>query len=406
MRLAGTRRNVFWAGIAAVTAGVVLHLPMFFSAGDMHYKLQGMAMDAGMIVGMVLIVLGIAATAFGLLGGRPPAGTRSVANVSVKPLDDAPLGRAHVVLLLVLSLALVIDVMKPLSLGFVVPGMAKEYGLKSPLHPHGHVPIALLPLIATIGTVTGSFLWGWLGPSGRRASILLAATIFMGTAICGAMPDYQLNFVMCFIMGLGAGGLLPIAFSLISETMPARHRRWIMVLTGVAIAAAYLITSWLAGALTPHYGWRIMWLIGLPTGLLLVLLNRWIPESPRFLIAVGRGAEAEATMARYGARAITTATSELALEEQQVRGRWSDLVASSFRRSGLVIVLLGVAIGFISFGFQLWVPTSLQALGFTGVTSADIVRDAALLGLPATLARLRRSTACGAAATRCFWWRS
>ena len=61
-------------------------------------------------------------------------------------------------------------------------------------------------------------------------------------------------------------------------------------------------------------------------------------------------------------------------------------MASSFRRSGLVIVLLGVAIGFISFGFQLWVPTSLQALGFTGVTSADIVRDAALLGLPATLA--------------------
>ena len=35
--------------------------------------------------------------------------------------------------------------------------------------------------------------------------------------------------------------------------------------------------------LEPRFGWRVLWLIGLPTGVLLILLNRWIPESPRFL---------------------------------------------------------------------------------------------------------------------------
>jgi MFS transporter, putative metabolite:H+ symporter len=55
------------------------------------------------------------------------------------------------------------------------------------------------------------------------------------------------------------------------------------------------------------------------------------------------------------------------------------------RRSAVVIAMLGIAIGFVAFGFQLWVPSALQAAGFTGVTSADIVRDAALFGLPATV---------------------
>ena len=107
---------------------------------------------------------------------------------------------------------------------------------------------------------------------------------------------------MCFVMGIGAGGMLPIAFALIAETIPARHRGWLIVLIGGDIAGAYVITSWLAGSLTPEYSWRILWLVGMPTGLLLILLNRWIPESPRYLLATGRPAEAEAIMRRYGAR--------------------------------------------------------------------------------------------------------
>jgi putative MFS transporter len=38
------------------------------------------------------------------------------------------------------------------------------------------------------------------------------------------MHGFQWNLVMCFLMGIGAGGMLPIAFTLIAETIPARHR--------------------------------------------------------------------------------------------------------------------------------------------------------------------------------------
>lgn len=295
--------SAFWLGTAAVSLGVVLHLPIYLDARHMGYRLAGMAVDGTMKAGMALILVGLAATFYGLL--PPLTNLRpAAAPLRVKALDDAKLSRAHVALLVVMAVAVTIDVMKPVTLSYVVPGMGK-HGLKSALNPHGSVPVAYLPFFGILGTVVGSFLWCWLGDRiGRRASILVAAVIFIATSVCGSMPNYRWNFVMCFVMVLGVGGMPPITFSLMAEAIPARHRGWLMVLIGGDVAGAYIIVSWLGARLTPTYSWRILWLLGLPTGLLLVLLNRWIPESPRYLIQNGREAEAPAVMARYGATVV------------------------------------------------------------------------------------------------------
>jgi len=228
---------------------VILHLPMYLGARDMGYELTGMAVDTPMKLGMVLILVGLAATVYGLVPAVS-ATPAAAARIRVRALDDAKLSRAHVGLLLVLAAAVTIDVMKPVTLSFVVPGMAREYGLQSALNPAGSVPVAYLPLFGITGTVLGSFLWGWLGDRiGRRASILLAGVLFIATAVCGSMPDYRWNFGMCFLMGLGVGGMLPITFALLAETVPSRHRGWLMVLVGGDVAGAYVITSWLSAEL-------------------------------------------------------------------------------------------------------------------------------------------------------------
>src|SRR6266849_6046055 len=98
-----------------------------------------------------------------------------------------------------------------------------------------------------------------------------------------------------------------------------------MVLIGGDIAAAYIITSWLASELVPHFSWRILGLLGLPTGLLLILLNRWIPESPRFLLANGREAEARAIMQEYGAQVTVAERSDLDVESG-LRSRYAQLL--------------------------------------------------------------------------------
>lgn len=391
------RPIAFWGGALAVAVGVGLHLPMYFDAAGMHYRLAGMSPDPGMLIGMAAIVLGLISATYGLLGGRE-AGGRERAGAgngmaagksmgadngtgSIRALDEAPLTKAHLMLLAVMAVAVTIDAMKPIALGFVAPGMAKEYGLKSPLNPHGSVPVALLPVFGLSGTVIGSFAWGYLGDRiGRRASILLAGLLFVATSICGAMPSYQWNFAMCLLMGIGVGGMLPITLTLIAELLPARHRGWAIVLIGGEVALAYVITSWLSSALVPTYSWRVLWLIGLPTGLLLIGLQRFIPESPRFLLLRGRTDEAWAVMRRYGA-APRPAAAPVADERPR-----STQPGSRALGAATIVTLLALGVGVVTYGFQLWIPTNLTALGFRGVTSSSVLRDSALLGLPVTLA--------------------
>src|SRR5262245_37247564 len=59
-------------------------------------------------------------------------------------------------MLMIMAVAMTIDVMRPATLAFVVPGMAQESGLRSPLHPVGVVPVAYLPLSGTVAATAGA----------------------------------------------------------------------------------------------------------------------------------------------------------------------------------------------------------------------------------------------------------
>ncbi len=378
----------FWTGVAAVTIGTLMQLPMYFGAKHRGYRLRGMPFDATMSVGMVLMFVGVGLTVYGLLPRVSEVTKGAVSRIRVKALDDAPITRSHVALIMVMAAAITIDVMKPTTLAFIAPGAAAEYGLHSPLHPHSTgLPIALYPLAGIAGTVLGSLIWGSLADRiGRRASILIAAVIFIATSTCGAMPTYPMNLVTCFVMGLGVGGMLPIIFSLAAETIPARHRGWLIVLIGGDVAGAYIIMSWLASTIgSPHrYGWRILWLVGIPISLILVLINRWIPESPRFLLQHGRDREARAVMHRYGATVIKSDESELD-GEHRVHDRYGQLFRHPFTGLTAVLVMLALGIGIVQFGFQQWIPTNLQKLGYGEVSASKILRDSALIGFPLNL---------------------
>ncbi|GAC1657731.1 MAG: MFS transporter [Gemmatimonadaceae bacterium] len=373
----------FWLGVVAVTSGVVLHLPMYLMGKSNGYRLAGMQMDLEMGIGMAAIIFGLVASLYGLLPRTPVSNAFVATGIRVSALDDAPLTAAHVGLLVTMMIAVTIDIMKPTALAFVMPGMTAEYGLKGPLNPTGTVPVAYVALSGIIGTVLGSFVWGWLGDRiGRRASILYAGIGFVGTSICGAMPNFYWNVLMCFLMGLAVGGMLPICYALLAETIPARHRSWLMILIGADIAGAYILTSWLAVALVPTYSWRILWLIGLPTGLLFIVLNRWIPESPRFLLASSRDTETRAVMRRFGAVAVAQPAAEFELDSL-VSSRWRQLISAEFLGLTAVIGCLALGSGLVLFGFNLWIPSNLRKLGYADADA--ILRNAAIIGFPLTL---------------------
>lgn len=365
-------------------AGVLLHLPMFIDAASMHFQLAGMPIDWHMQLGMTLIVGGTVAGWYGLL----PPGWRRAAPAAVPPdlIQPEPLiapGRTraggklrwvHWRLMLVLALGLVIDSMKPASLGFTIPGMMREYGLSREI-------IALFPFFALTGLTIGSYVWGVIADQvGRRAAILLSAIMFIGTAICGTMPGFVWNLAMCFFMGLAAGGMLPIAYTLLAECIPARQRGWALVLLGgLGLIGGYFAASGSAALFEPYFGWRIMWLLNAPTGVILILCNYLIPESPRFLLMRGRLDELRMTVARFGVPLDLQHESDAAA--QRIDSTLA-LMRHPFSSTTLALNLTGVSWGLINFGLLLWLPAELRARGY-GVAGSDILLfRSALIALP------------------------
>ncbi|MFB7493320.1 MFS transporter [Streptomyces sp. NPDC056161] len=418
-----SRRAVFAAGSLLVVVGVVLHMPAYWSMRDDHFAMAGMGMDPAMTSGMLLMALGLGVAAWSLLPARRPTTARVPKALTTRyaALDGAGFGRAHRGLVVVLSVALVVDTMKPASLGFTVPGMRAEYGLTA-------AEASLLPLVAIGGTIVGSVLWGWLADLyGRRSTILLSALMYVATSVCGFMPSFGWNLAMCALMGMAAGGMLPTVYSLMSESVPARRRGWIVVAqSGFSAAAGYLVASGCSTLLVPHYSWRVLWLLGLPTGLLLVVLRRWIPESPRFLIETGQQEEAARVMARYGIRAVpadaanagetatgvgagtgTPAATTPGLDgaraprerRPQPMGplvaprttgagtgprRFARLLSAPYRRQTWVIILFGVSWSIVNWGFITFLPTFLTSAG-SSTRASSLLFVSSALAVPATV---------------------
>lgn len=370
------RRGVwaFVAGVAAVTAGVLLHIPMFLMGRDMGYRLYGMPMGDDMIVGMGLIVGGVATTCYGLLPRDISRQLSASQEIVVSPPEDAPLTPAHWRLMFVLVLALIIDVMKPASLGFALPGMMGEYGVDK-------ATVSLFPLFALIGTVFGSVLWGLIADIyGRKASILLSAVMFVGTAICGTMPSFAWNVGMCFMMGVAAGGMLPVTYALLAEMMPSQHRGWSLVLVGgLGAVGGYFAASATSALLQPIFSWRVLWLMNLPTGLALVLLGGLIPESAKFLLARGRKEEAQRVMRRFGSQARKTRPAEqIALQ----RGPVVALTGRAFFGKLFALSLAAICYGLINFGLLLWLPADLVARGHSMALTSSLLAQSALIAFP------------------------
>src|SRR5215470_14347577 len=149
-----------------------------------------------------------------------------------------------------------------------------------------------------VGMTVGAFVTGFLGDwFGRRFTYQVNLLIFGLASLAAASAQNMEQLIACrFVQGLGLGAEIVVGYSTLTEFVPPRTRgRWLsfmsfLVVTGLPVTAllGYLIIS--------PWGWRPMFVIAGVGALIVWWLRKNLPESPRWLEAQGRHAEAEAIM--------------------------------------------------------------------------------------------------------------
>jgi putative MFS transporter len=114
--------------------------------------------------------------------------------------------------------------------------------------------------------------------------------------------------------------------------------------------------------LVPTFGWKSMFLIGALPGLLIIPLQRTLPESPRWLASRGRLADADAELERIEHAVVEVTGHALPLaaasiEPAQTTSSWRELFASIYLRRTLVVWVIWFGSYMIYYGIGTWLPT-------------------------------------------------
>ncbi len=230
-----------------------------------------------------------------------------------------------------------------------------------------------------LGMFAGALLFGSISDRfGRRAAFLWslawysAATVAMSVAR-GAIAIDGLRF----LAGLGIGVQLVTVDAYISELVPPSMRGRAIALSQTITFTAVPAVAFIAQALVPHAyfgfdGWRLVALAGGLGAIVVVPLFRSLPESPRWLAARGRDAQALDALqhiekivgARSGTGSVEPAAGALASHAS-----WLEMWNAQYRARSAMLVIFNFfqTIGF--YGFASWVPILIFAEGVSFVHS-------------------------------------
>jgi MFS family permease len=181
-------------------------------------------------------------------------------------------------------------------------------GVINPMERYFHIG----PLVAQfvffswlVGILLGAVAGGHLADRfGRRRMFVLTLLWYAClTVLTGLAPVIWAVIVLRFLTGIGVGAEYPIINAAIIEMIPAKHRGKI----GAAVmnfwplggAASGLLSYFLLSTLglDDRISWRLGFAAGGVIALVVLLMRRGLPESPRWLMSQGRGADAEAIVA-------------------------------------------------------------------------------------------------------------
>lgn len=255
-------------------------------------------------------------------------------------------------LLGIAGMAWLFDAMDVGMLSFIIAALQIEWNLNSE-------QMGWIGSVNSIGMAVGALVFGiWADRIGRKKVLIITLLLFsLGSGFSALTTSLSVFLIFRFIIGLGLGGELPVASTLVSESVAENRRGRIVVLLESFWAAGWLVAALISYFVIPTYGWQIALLISAIPALYAIYLRIHLPDSEKFQMVRNK-------------ETLSVANSLKAL--------WT----KEYAVKTLMLWILWFCVVFSYYGMFLWLPSVMVLKGFTLIKSFQYVLIMTLSQLP------------------------
>ena len=237
-------------------------------------------------------------------------------------LDRLPWSRFHLLVVIALGVTWILDGLEVTIVGSIGPVLQNSQTLGLSAQEIGSAGSSYV-----IGAVVGALLFGWMTDRfGRRLVFYVTLIVYLAGVLLSATSwDFWSFALFRAITGFGIGGEYAAINSAIDELIPANFRGrvdlivngsfWLGAAAGSGASLLFLDPN----ILPLNLGWRLGFAVGGVLGLGILLLRRYVPESPRWLVTHGYSRRAEETVAEIEERVRSDIGGELRKPEGQLK---------------------------------------------------------------------------------------
>lgn len=285
-----------------------------------------------------------------------------------KWFDELKFNRFHTLVLLLVGLTLIFDGYDSQIIAYVMPKVLKEWNLTP-------VVAGSLASYGFLGLMVGAAGFGMLSDRiGRKKTLMVCIAIFsIFSGLTFFAPNFKTFVTLRFLAGLGMGGAMPIAITLVSEFAPAKIRAKAVTAMFGGFTLGWAVAGLMAMLIIPSFGWRPLLLIGLLPILFIPVIALYLPESVRFLAGQNRYEEAISNMRKIEAMAGVAprnwVPADFSQPVQPAKGNFKLLFSKGLIGMTFLVWATYFFNLLVIYGLSSWLPSLLVKNGFSLVKS-------------------------------------